>query len=471
MVDINLLPEELRKKEEKEKEAAKKPREFVVKMSAPGENGVKSLKQADKTFTPPKKAEEFPVMHRQPFREEIYKEAAKLAEEKAKSAEFPKSGGIRFPPPKAVSKDIHTKPEEKFQDIKKMAPRAFGKPEKKPEPPKVKAVPKLTSDIYQFGKPKVRRNFWDILKLFFKIFSFRKKEKKPAKAPDSGKIAGTLAVLPKVLPKPELKSAPEIKPEIKKEEPELKPFQVVEVKAAPPAPAPKEMIEKKAALPATAAKPAEQLKREGEKQKKEKNFFRDIGINLIPEDILRKSFGTTAKKKFIALILSFFASILLVGLVYGGLRFYEERIGSEIQAIDASIADKKIKISEYEKDRTEAFALQSKLDLLKGILKNHVHWTRVFEELEKYTVEDVYFTSFTASHEGNLTLAAIGKDYTSVARQLVTFQEAKDFTVFVQINSASARSQKEKNKVEIQETFFTVNLKMNPKIFFKEIKL
>ena len=83
--------------------------------------------------------------------------------------------------------------------------------------------------------------------------------------------------------------------------------------------------------------------------------------------------------------------------------------------------------------------------------------------LEKYTLPEVYFTSFAMSGTEDLTLSAETDGYRSVARQLVVLQQAPDFVEKVDINSAAANYSFETG--ELRSVAFTISLKLQPDVF------
>ena len=103
------------------------------------------------------------------------------------------------------------------------------------------------------------------------------------------------------------------------------------------------------------------------------------------------------------------------------------------------------------------------LNKVENLLGSHLYWTKVFAALEQNTVKDVYYSSFAAAENGDVLMAAIGKDYKSLARQLLVLQNAKEFVRDVAI--VGGRAEIAPNTVEILQVQFTVKLKLNPEIF------
>lgn len=164
---------------------------------------------------------------------------------------------------------------------------------------------------------------------------------------------------------------------------------------------------------------------------------RTLAINLIPTE-LSPTVDPRLRRRLVGLVLVVVVSVLTVVGLQQWVGWYEVQIGAQVKATEDRIVELTTAIDGYERYRLEGEALQAQIRTVETALSRHLYWTKIFQALEQHTIDDVYYTSFTASAEGNLTLTAIGIDYRSVARQLVAFQAAKDFVGSVTINSASA---------------------------------
>ena len=478
MVDINLLPEELRKKEEKEKETAqKKPHVFEVKITPTASEG-KAVKKQEGVFASlfPKPSDGAPQKSSVPQKSQFFRDQ--------KGANAPQQGTGQAHKQQSTKpqlldfENIHIKPEVEKKlsvaPIKKEAPKEEKKEIPKKLPVKILPLP----EIYPMSVKKRRRNFWEFLK---SLFHFPKKQKFPKLQAADIKVLKD--VPKKIVAEPMAQKAVPVKTEAQARPPLSPPHEGGKKGGAEPLraqvsvpSAPASLVGQIKEMPRVQSKEAAKPNELKEKKKKTEGHFkfqdveppvRTLEINLIPEELSHVSAGAHISKKVIAMVLSILGSALLVALIFGGMKFYEDQIGTAVKTYDESIKEKKLKITQYDNERQAVDVLQSKLDLLDGLLSNHIYWTQVFEKLEQYTVEDVYFADFASSKEGSLLLSAVGKDYTSVARQIVAFQDAKDFVELVQINSASAAESEEVNgKKKVTKTSFSVKINLIPDVFF-----
>lgn len=149
---------------------------------------------------------------------------------------------------------------------------------------------------------------------------------------------------------------------------------------------------------------------------------------------------------------------------------YRDRIGNESKTLETSIFSIKKTIEEYDFQRKQMEGLKARLIALEDLLTNHVYWTQVFSMLEKYTIDDVYFKSFAATQEGSIILSAVGKDYEAVAKQLVAFQQAKDFISDAKINAAVAAINQKNDIITLVKTHFDVVLNLMPEVFLLKLQ-
>ncbi|MFA6255492.1 MAG: hypothetical protein WC675_05755 [Patescibacteria group bacterium] len=209
--------------------------------------------------------------------------------------------------------------------------------------------------------------------------------------------------------------------------------------------------------------------RHKKKIKPAKSFAKEtvLDVNLIPADLAKQPEAELSNKLFTSgiVVLIF---ILLVTAVYLGISWYQLRVVRQIGDVEAKIASLDQEIAQYEKDKSLALDLQQRLDLIHQLLNDHIYWTKFFGLLEKYTISEVYYSNFSMTGKDKLILSAIGKDYESVAKQLVAFQQATDFIKSVKIDAASAQFDPE--ELAYLGVKFNISLEFLPDVFLKPDK-
>lgn len=356
------------------------------------------------------------------------------AEKSSENELKPKSSGSQ---PYAPASAEEKKEPEKFGQPKGEVEDIFAKAngEKKEEtPPKIEYTESETEKLKKEAK---ERKF----SFFKRLFSRRKKESpppfpaaKPSK-PQKEETDDVFRVSSSSKVSRPLK--PEYSQPLNEKEPE---------KGKKPAP----------------AKPAEPLP--GEKEIEE-SFL----VNLLPEELVGRE---APKKKLISLALASLGAIFLVILVYFGLSFYQSNIVTQTQEVRNERVDLEGQITALKDEQEASIAFKQKLDAVKSVIDEHVYWSKFFEKLEKYTIKDVYYTgAFSGSLGASISLSALTKDFTSVAEQLVVFQNAPDFLENVTITgaqkSASAGAQTSiPGAVTESLVSFSVSLELVPDVFY-----
>ncbi len=180
-----------------------------------------------------------------------------------------------------------------------------------------------------------------------------------------------------------------------------------------------------------------------------------FGVNLIPTSITVRSWSQL-RNLFLALVVG---TIVLLIVAYGGLLWWDQEIERQTSEVDAKIHVAEGEVLKFQGLKDQIAATESQIKDIETLLGKHVYWTQFFTLLEKYTVTDVYFDRFTAGVNGNLTLNAHGKDFSTAARQLKLLQspEAKEFITAVGINGVTDSE---------QGTTFTLDLTLNSKLFY-----
>lgn len=196
--------------------------------------------------------------------------------------------------------------------------------------------------------------------------------------------------------------------------------------------------------------------------KKEAPLKPSLGITLIPEAAAPAYLST--KKQLVIVFVFVSLAFVISAMLYWAAHFYQLKIKSQNDFVLKNIESLKKEIALYEEDKKESEKVQEQLQAIKNLLTSHLYWTKFFGLLEKNTIPDVYYSNFVASSDGAVALSAIGKSFSSVAEQIVSFEEAKDFVKEVNITGASAQIDP---TGAIMEVNFEVDLKLIPEVFLK----
>lgn len=194
-----------------------------------------------------------------------------------------------------------------------------------------------------------------------------------------------------------------------------------------------------------------------------------LSVNLVPEDTLRiVKKDLPNRLKFLTLFVILIFALLLFG--WGVLSWLQITTFENMQTLKNSIAEKEIKIHTYKTQSSEIVKLRQRYDLIKVLLNNHVYWTKFFALLEKYTIDDVYYTSFSVKSDKNarITFNARGRNVEAIARQLKVLQDADDFIQDVRINGFSMLSSSERRSQNVSQSnvvSFDIIVTLDPDVF------
>ena len=432
---------------------------------------------------PPKKEKEGPkIVHK------------KIPEKKEEARFYPKEYRVktmpeisaRAPQPPVYKEGKKVKMEEAEE---KVVPEALKKEVLKviEAPPKIKKIPEKV--------PKPRVSLWArflhwLRKIIYKITSAFKREKKIKKIPpvpkpvhleeiDIGKGLKEAGKPVKISP-----SKVEIETPSLKEEIGLPPPPKKEIEVPPPpspeiprpehvSPQPKPSEEEKEEREIPVFKKEEKKLKLTEPEKLLDQRLSKLGVNLVPEEMIEK---LVPKNKLANLAMWLIIAFVIVGLAYMGLNFYKTNTVIKIEDLRTEISKLDVKISEYREFQKEILSLREKTEDVKKVLNKHIYWSKLFEYLEQYTISDVYYTSLAGDLNGLIKINAVGRDYDSVARQLLVFEEANNFVDNVVISSIKSNEATEEipNQPGVMRTYissvsFDISLAIRPNILYESI--
>lgn len=185
-----------------------------------------------------------------------------------------------------------------------------------------------------------------------------------------------------------------------------------------------------------------------------------LGVNLVPEEMLGAAAG---KNRLVSLGFVALLAVLVVALGYIGMVIYQNRIVDETETVQTQIAAVDLEIKKLNATKQSAMEFHAAANNVLDLLDRHIYWTRFLSGLETYTIRDVFYRNMTVDRAGHLTLTASAKDYRAVARQLLAFQDAKDFVKDVNITAAQAV--KENNEVLVN---FAVSITLKDDVVLRD---
>lgn len=186
----------------------------------------------------------------------------------------------------------------------------------------------------------------------------------------------------------------------------------------------------------------------GKKQapEKKRSFFsffkkkskRVVGVNLITSEAQKEASHAIIRKNIIQLAVSFLIALILALLIYGGVLLYGSQEAGKVAILQGQLDVVEQDITRLERENRKLLGFQNKLTEGKALLDNHTSLLPFFQALEKNTLADVTYDTLVLANEGTVTLAAVTKNYTTLARQLLAFEQSKNFITTVRFSSIAA---------------------------------
>lgn len=194
-------------------------------------------------------------------------------------------------------------------------------------------------------------------------------------------------------------------------------------------------------------------------QKKKKDEV--IGVNLVKDEIIQ---FFDWQKNVLYLLVAIFISLFVVSLGYWGISWWSNGVKVEkdqFMAQDYYRINKQLR--ELEPQVQEIKIFQERLNKADFLLERHIYWTNFFDFLERNTLADVYFSSFSGNTGGGYTLNAKGRYFEVLDAQKKKFLEDEVVTS-AKITGGSVVASKGGGQEGIA---FNIEIKIDPRIFYK----
>ncbi len=426
MAEINLLPEDLRKKEAKERERiAKNPKSFDILLNQPSSAKAKEIKPVAKESwwrkilgypatgdsrlnEPPK--EEVAMNGANWLKSVERKEVTKeVLPPKVKEPKQKKSWLSFLGSPRPLITSMPKVKEAKKEEIQKFKPATY---QTSPITEiKEKQAPAEASQYKPVPLKKIAKRYndswWQVLKSLF-VPVKHQSEKVRLASDDVVK---------------ENKAPIQIKP------------QPTPLKAAPEKVWPTHRHE---------TKPVEEQKKKEHKKKKnqpmaynlvEPNGHKNVpDVNLIPIDLLSKR-SASQGREVAYLAISILIPAIVIIAIYGIIFWGQNQLAVSMKQRGAILDSKTREIGDYEVRLKKNNDLASRIASIAYLRKNKLAWSNFFEFLEKYTLDGVYYNNLSMDTSGSFLLPGIADSYETAAKQLALLNNASDFVKDAKISN------------------------------------
>jgi hypothetical protein len=223
---------------------------------------------------------------------------------------------------------------------------------------------------------------------------------------------------------------------------------------------PRPKVRKAELVPASSAPVAVAKGKYSAVPKREKSL---LNINLMPEELMAIRYYSGGWQLAIVVAAIIGPAAIIYGL-YFVLSIQERLLDKKIAVQVAAAKEIKNQLDSFQGQYQRSLGLQKKLLVLNDLMEQRKYWSKFFMLLEKYTIDEVYFTDFTADISGEFVLPAVAKDYAAAARQIMVLKQAKDFVEEVRVDSIKLRINE---RAGIDGVSFKLKLKLVDGIFSK----
>lgn len=203
-------------------------------------------------------------------------------------------------------------------------------------------------------------------------------------------------------------------------------------KEAPPLAKKSSKHEEKSAKPAVAHKTPFHLAPKRERTP-------EFDVNLIPKDSRTESRHFEGELKF--LLISIITPIILILASYTVIFFLQNNVNNQLVKQKETLAKLEIQIGDFLSREKQNNEFASRLSTLKKINQEKITWDNFFTLLERYTLNGVYFTGLSADTSGILNLPGVADSYSILAKQLALLRDADEFVKDYKISNAQLYSE------------------------------
>jgi len=195
--------------------------------------------------------------------------------------------------------------------------------------------------------------------------------------------------------------------------------------------------------------------------KREKNA--EVNVNLMPQELMsRLSSGSAGNIK--SIVIAVIIPLAIISLGYGAIMLLQNNLESKMSERQGEFEGLQKQIGDFVSREKQNNQVADQVVAVKKLMDEKIIWKVFFADLEKYTLDGVYFTSLTADTSGVLTLPGVADDYDTLAKQLAALRDASDFVKDVKLTNAQLISEGKSGVIGVG---FQLRLTLQDNIFKK----
>ncbi len=144
-----------------------------------------------------------------------------------------------------------------------------------------------------------------------------------------------------------------------------------------------------------------------------------LKINLLPDEAIERKDPLRLKAIVFFVVTILFAGISMIWCEtnVSGKQNQLDKVNDQIQKIQSDI-------DQYTRESKDASTFSKQAMALKTLLKNHIRWSNLIDELQVHSKAGVVFTSFEGYSDGALNVQGEASSYSLVAQEMRSLEEA-----------------------------------------------
>ncbi|MDO8582289.1 MAG: hypothetical protein Q7S16_05465 [bacterium] len=185
-----------------------------------------------------------------------------------------------------------------------------------------------------------------------------------------------------------------------------------------------------------------------------------FGVNILGSTTEHEAKIPSLAIMIMTMIGAFLGTVLVLGVWLMLMNEEEGRVAASVQTEKMTLAALKRTMEEMKEERKNVTETLGTIETARALLTRHIYWTQFFHFLEAVTLPDVYYTNLAVDPAGNIRLAAIGRNFSAVARQLLAFEGSDDVETIRTTKAAAEIS------ASVPGVQFDLALTVKPKLLF-----
>jgi Tfp pilus assembly protein PilN len=175
-------------------------------------------------------------------------------------------------------------------------------------------------------------------------------------------------------------------------------------------------------------------------------------VNLVPDEMVQRK-QTMSRLTLLGVVVLITAFVCVV--LYGVLAFYKTNVSSNVVSVQEETSRVQQQIDALTPIQRDALVLEKRTEEIQKLLDSQIHWTKLFDALEKYTMKNVTLLKVSAQPDGQVSIQGEAPDVATAFEQIAVFQNATDFVQSLSIQTTPSIPERATANTVPSESIFT----------------